>query len=266
MVSYQKTVSTSSTGKKDSVKKLEKLLFPKHLFSALTPQLTPRVFWTAPFCVKKLEKSRYSCWIPGIFMVAEAGLEPTTSGLWGVDQIAIVHHFPFLYWFRQVLYHKKFRISKPMWTDLSGLGSNWGQNIVRSPKYLHQNAFDNTFRSRHWICLPRHHLNRLRFGRGIHGKPCQITIQMPIATKLLLFSESRYDDRYAKSSPNGMNPFNLEVFLFVCCFAQNVFWIYANTHFSSWSNRKSVSQTKTSTAIPWSHIRQKTGSNFRWTI
>ena len=199
-------------------------------------------------------------------MVAEAGLEPTTSGLWGVDQIAIVHHFPFLYWFRQVLYHKKFRISKPMWTDLSGLGSNWGQNIVRSPKYLHQNAFDNTFRSRHWICLPRHHLNRLRFGWGTHGKPCQITIQMPIATKLLLFSESRYDDRYAKSSPNGMNPFNLEVFLFVCCFAQNVFWIYANTHFSSWSNRKSVSQTKTSTAILWSHIRQKTGSNFRWTI
>ena len=60
MVSCQKTVSTSSTGKKDSVKKLEKLRFPKHLFSALTPQLTPRVFSAAPFCVKKLEKHRIS--------------------------------------------------------------------------------------------------------------------------------------------------------------------------------------------------------------
>lgn len=38
-------------------------------------------------------------------------------------------------------------------------------------------------------------MKRLRFGWGTHGKPCQITIQMPIATKLLLFSESRYDDR-----------------------------------------------------------------------
>ena len=60
MVSYQKTVSTSSTGKKDSVKKLEKLRFPKHLFSALTPQLTPRVFSGASFLLKKLEKHRIS--------------------------------------------------------------------------------------------------------------------------------------------------------------------------------------------------------------
>ena len=60
MVSYQKTVLTSSTGKKDSVKKLEKLRFPKLLFSELSPRLSPTAFSTAPFYVKKLEKHRIS--------------------------------------------------------------------------------------------------------------------------------------------------------------------------------------------------------------
>ena len=47
-------------GKQNASKKFKIPGFLKKHFSELSPRLSPTAFWTAPFCVKKLEKHRTS--------------------------------------------------------------------------------------------------------------------------------------------------------------------------------------------------------------
>ena len=68
-------------GKQNTGKKFEIPGFLKKHILELSPRLSPTAFWAAPFFRQKVRKTPDFLTKSGVFMVAEAGLEPTTSGL-----------------------------------------------------------------------------------------------------------------------------------------------------------------------------------------
>ena len=149
MVSCQKTVSTSSTGKKDSIKKLEKLRFPKLLFSELSPRLSPTAFSAAPFYVKKLEKHRISYRNPVLLWLRrqDSNLRPP-----GYESLFYV----FLLYFFVIQYGKSLRFmvifatfcNMPLCDFCGGVTQNWPKifRVFQGSLTAHQTCV--------WACWP----------------------------------------------------------------------------------------------------------------